>query len=643
MWGFGGNAPKVLIYNLKEVAVIIRGRIAHEPKKGSVSGIGKNSWPAVKRILSYITGVYKWSFFLVLFFIIISSVANVAGALFLEILIDDFILPMVMVDVPNFTPLFYALLVMGGIYFAGVVSTFLFNRIMVVISQGVQKTIRDQLFTHLQKLPVRYFDTNPHGDLMSRFSNDVDALRNLLGQSIPVVFSTLLSLLLTFLAMIYMSIALTAVVVVMIAINLSFVVRLGKQSAKYFKKQQQASGKLTAHIEEMIGSQKVVKVFNHEQKSKDGFDIINEDFKQSSTKANTAANMFLPVMLNMASLQYVVIAIAGGLLVVHSGFGTLTVGTIASFLQLSRTFSMPLSNLAMQINSIAMALAGATRIFEVMDEKTEDYDGAITLAKKDNNTWVWKEAQKETPLKGDVALLGVDFGYIKEKNVLYEIDFYAKPGQKIAIVGATGAGKTTITNLINRFYEIQKGRILYDGIDISKIEKNSLRRSLGVVLQDTNLFTDTIRENIRYGNLAATDEDVYKASELAGAKSFINLLPNGYDTVLTDAGAQLSQAQRQLLSIARAAVADPPVMILDEATSSIDTRTERIVQKGMEQVMKGRTVLVIAHRLSTIKNANAIVVMQAGRIIEKGTHKELLDKKGRYYEMYTGNELEMQD
>lgn len=617
----------------------MRGVGGHSPK--TKMKLDKNSFKTAKRVLKYITDNYKIKFIIVLIFIILSSLGGVASALFLETLIDDFILPLIGEPNPSFAPLINILLIMSLVFLIAVISTFLFNRIMVTVSQGVQKTIRDALFIHIQKLPVKYFDETPHGDLMSRFSNDVDALRNLLGQSIPIVFATLLSMTLTLIAMLYMSFTLTIVVLLMVALNLLITANIGKRSAKYFGLQQVAVGDVNAHVEEMIGNQKVVKVFNYEEKSKQDFDVLNEKFCEASSKANTYANMFLPIMLNMGSLQYVVIAIMGGFLLTQ-GFGGITIGIIASFLQLSRAFSMPLGHLSMQMNSIILALAGASRIFEIMDEKVEEDSGYITLEKlenKDNNDmWVWKNGEKHIPLKGNVVLENVSFGYTK-KVVLNGINLYAKDAEKVAIVGATGAGKTTITNLINRFYDIDRGRILYDGIDITKISKPHLRSSLGIVLQDTNLFTDTIKENIRYGRLSATDEEVYQAARLANAHNFIKLLPNGYDTVLNYAGGELSQGQRQLISIARAAVANPPVMILDEATSSIDTRTEQIVQKGMDALMKDRTVFVIAHRLSTVKNSNVIVVMDLGNIIEKGSHKNLIQQKGKYYEMYTGTGL----
>ena len=607
--------------------------------------LNKNSKKTIKRVMNYIIEEYKIRFIMVLFLIAFSALATVAAALFLEILIEDYIVPLTGQIDPNFTPLFNILVIMAIIYLIGVTSSFLFHRIMVTISNGVQRRIRDQLFAHMQKLPISYFDKNAHGDLMSRFSNDVDALRNFLGQSIPVVFSALISLVLTFITMVFMSPILTVVVILMVALNLFFTAKLGKTSGKYFGAQQKDIGMLNAHIEEMMGNPKVVKVFNHESESIKKFNVLNENFEKASRNANKYAYMFMPLMVNMGTLQYLIIAVVGGFLSI-SGITPLAIGTIAAFLQLSRSFSMPLGNLSMQINSIIMALAGATRIFEIMDEPIEEDNGKITLVKtsksEEKSKWVWKNEENLIPMQGDVVLTTVNFGYNDEKLVLKNIDLYAKPGQKIAIVGATGAGKTTITNLINRFYDIQAGSIKYDGIDIKDIKKNDLRRSLGVVLQDTNLFTDTILENIRYGNLEASNEEVIKAAKLANAHGFIELLKDGYETVLTDAGAELSAGQRQLISIARAAVANPPVMILDEATSSIDTRTELIVQKGMDSLMQGHTVFVIAHRLSTIKNADLIVVMDNGQIIEKGDHRELMIEKGRYYDMYTGGLLEVE-
>jgi len=600
--------------------------------------VTKNSKSTVKRILGYIMSSYGSKFVFVLILILISSLAAVVAAMFLEILIENYILPLVGIPNPNFGPLITSLSILASIFFIGSLSNLLFNRIMITISQGVQKQIRDELFTHMQKLKIKYFDQNPHGDLMSRFSNDVDALRNLLGQSIPIVFSTLLSLVLTFSAMIYMSFFLTVVVIVMVTINLFFTVKLGKNSAKYFTQQQITIGKLNSHIEEIIGNQKVVKVFNHEKESIEKFNILNEEFRIASTEANKYSNMFMPLIVNMGFLQYVVIAIVGGFLAIN-GITSLTIGAIAAFLQLSRAFTMPLGNLSFQINSIIMAVAGATRIFEVMDEKIEEDNGIVTFTNKDGKLF-WSDGESLTEAKGQIELKNVNFGYDDNKTILFDIEITATPGNKVAIVGATGAGKTTITNLINRFYDIQKGSILYDGIDITNIKKSALRQSLGIVLQDTFLFTDTIRENIRYGNLNATDDEVVSAAKLANAHDFIELLPNGYDTILTSAGAELSIGQRQLLSIARAAAGSPAVMILDEATSSIDTRTELIVQKGMDSLMHGNTVFVIAHRLSTIKNADVIVVMDLGRVIEKGNHRELMNKRGRYYDMYVGGLLE---
>ena len=594
----------------------------------------ETSIKTAKRVLAYVTQVYRPQFYLVLFLIVLSSFAGVAGAMFLEILIDQHIIPLIGIENPVFTPLLMTLGVMGIIYLVGVFSNLIFNRLMVTISQGVQKTIRDELFEHMQTLPVSYLDQNAQGDLMSRFTNDVDALRTLLGQGIPVVFSTLITLLLTFMAMLYTSFILTVIVVIMITLNLFSIGKLSKLSGKYFGEQQAKVGKLNAHIEEMISNQKVIKVFNHEATAKVDFGAINKEVEEASGQANKYANMFLPIMLNLGSLQYVVVAIVGGAFAINAMFG-ITLGTIAAFLQLSRSFTLPLGNLAMQINGIVMAVAGASRIFEILDKTPEQDNGHVTL-EKIAGAWTWKDGETLIPVKGDIVLENVTFGYNEEKMVLQNIQLTAHPGEKIAIVGATGAGKTTITNLINRFYDLQGGRILYDGIDIAKINKPDLRFSLGMVLQDTVLFTDTVLENIRYGNLSATDEEVIEAAKRANAHSFIELLPEGYHTVLESAGSRLSQGQRQLLAIARAAVANPPVMVLDEATSSIDTRTEIIVQKGMDALMAGRTVFVIAHRLSTVKNAQAIVVLDKGQIIELGTHQELLEQKGVYHKMYSG-------
>jgi len=490
---------------------------------------------------------------------------------------------------------------------------------MVTISQGVLKEVRDELFTHMQKMKISYFDTNSHGDIMSRYTNDVDTLRNLLGQGVPTIFASLLTMMLALLAMIFMSLTLTIVMILGVVINLMFTINIGKNSGKYFGLQQKAIGELNGHVEEFITNQKVVKVFNYEEESKKKFNELNASFEDASKNAHKYANMFLPIVVNMSALQYVLIAIAGGFLAINN-IGAMTIGTIAAFMQLSRMFTMPLGNLSMQINGIASALAGANRVFEALDTEAEQDFGTEML----------------TNIKGNISLNNVVFGYTDEQIVLDNISLTAKPGEKIAIIGATGAGKTTITNLINRFYDIREGEILYDGINIEKIKKPDLRKSFGVVLQDSILFTETVRENIRYGKLDATNEEVEKAARLAHAEEFINLLPNGYDTVLENAGASLSQGQRQLLCIARAAIANPPVMILDEATSSIDTRTELIVQKGMDNLMEGRTVFVIAHRLSTVKNADSIVVLENGKVIEKGTHSELLAQKGTYHKMYTG-------
>ncbi len=554
---------------------------------------------------------------------------------------------------PSFTALLKAIGVMAVIYLVGVIATYAYNIQMVIVGQGVQKRIRDEMFEGMQRLPVRYFDENSYGDIMSRYTNDIDTLRQMINQSIPNLFSSLVTILLVFFAMIYVSIPLTGVVLVMVFIMLRVTKKLGGLSRTHFIKQQQDLGNINGYIEEMMNGQKVVKVFCYEEESKKHFDEKNEKLFESGRTANKYANSMMPIMGNLSGLAYVVVAIAGGFFALN-GIGSLTLGAIATFLQLTRSFSRPIGQMSQQLNSVIMALAGAGRIFVLMDEAPEKDDGYVTLVNAardaDGNLvevpertgmWAWKHPHKDgrvtyTEVRGDIVFDDVDFSYDGENMILHNISLYAKPGQKIAFVGATGAGKTTITNLINRFYDIDDGKIRYDGININKIKKADLRRSLGIVLQDTRLFTGTVAENIRYGKLDATDEEVVSAAKLAGADSFISRLPDGYDTVLTGDGADLSQGQRQLLAIARAAVADPPVMILDEATSSIDTRTEKLVQGGMDALMEGRTVLVIAHRLSTIRNAKAIMVMDRGRIIERGNHEELIEQKGRYYQLYTG-------
>lgn len=617
------------------------GPISREAAKGTA-----------RRLLAYTTGTHRLRFAAVCVCIIISAIANVRGTLFIKELIDKYITPMLETGSTDFGPLLLAILHLAALYAAGILATYLYNYMMASVSQGVLKQIRDDMFTHMQKLPIAYFDTHTHGDIMSRYTNDTDALRQMISQSVPQIFSTLVTLISVFISMLFVNVWLTVFVVLFGVFMVYVAAVIGKRSGRFFFRQQESLGKINGYIEEMIEGQKVVKVFNHENQAKSGFNKLNGELFQSAAAANTFANILMPIMMNLGNFQYVLLAVIGGGLAIH-GIGGLTLGSIAAFLQLSRSFTFPLSQMSQQLNFIAMAMAGAERIFQLLDEKPEQDEGYVTLVNarfqgddltecaERTNIWAWKHPHQDgsvtyTRLLGDVRFEAVDFGYRPDNVVLHEVNLYAEPGHKLAFVGATGAGKTTITNLINRFYDIQDGKIRYDGINIQKIRKADLRRSLGMVLQDTHLFTGTIRENIRYGKLDATDEEVAAAAQLANADGFISMMPDGYNTLLTDDGAELSQGQRQLLSIARAAVADPPVLILDEATSSIDTRTEAIVQQGMDALMTGRTVFVIAHRLSTVKNSNVILLLDHGRIVERGSHNQLLAEKGRYYQLYTG-------
>ena len=616
--------------------------------------ISKNTAQTAKRLLKYVTETYKLRFFLVFICIFISSGASISVSLSLKFLLDDFIIPLIGQQTPDFAGLYRALGTLACIFVAGVLAAFTYTRLMVYIGQGVLKRIRDDMFEHMQTLPIRYFDQNTTGSIMSLYTNDTDTLRQMISQSIPQALSSFFTIVVTFISMLVLSPALTVLAVLVIVVMLFVSRKIGGNSGKYFVRQQVAVADITGFVEERMNGQRVVKVFNHERKSEEEFDKLNEALFECASQANTFANIMGPVIGNIGNMQFVLTAVLGGFLSVL-GVGGITLGVMASYLQFTKSFTQPFMQVAQQFNSIVMALAGAERIFKLIDEEPEQDTGSVTLvnAKKDENgtitectertgMWAWKKPADEngtvtyTELTGDVRFKDVTFGYDEDKIILHDISLFAKPGQKLAFVGSTGAGKTTITNLINRFYDIQSGEILYDGIDITKIRKDDLRRSLGIVLQDTHLFTGTIKDNIRYGKLNATDEEIYNAAKLAHADQFIQMLPNGYDTLLSGDGEELSQGQRQLLSIARAAVADPPVLILDEATSSIDTRTESIVQKGMDNLMKGRTVFVIAHRLSTIRNSNAIIVLDHGRIIERGDHDDLIRQKGTYYQLYTG-------
>ena len=606
-----------------------------------------------KRILSYATKQYKLRIIIVVISIIISAASNAIGISFTKTLIDDYIAPLLIQETPDYSNLASIIGLMAILYLTGALFTYIFNRTMVTVSQGILKDIRDEMFTHMESLPIRYFDSNATGDIMSHYTNDTDTLRQMISQSIPQVFSSLIMILSIIIAMFIINIPMTLFVLCMVGIMVAVIRTIGSKSGRYFSIQQAALGTLNGYVEEMIEGQKVVKVFNHEGEAIADFSELNEELRENATKANTYANILMPIMGNIGNFMYLLTAVIGAVLSI-TGLTALTVGSIASFVQFTKSITMPVAQITQQFNAIILSLAGAERIFSLLDEKPEEDNGTIELVNitkpVDGNieettqrtgSWAWKQITASNKvvykeLTGDVRFNGVTFGYNSNKTILHNINLFAKPGQKIAFVGATGAGKTTITNLINRFYDIQEGTITYDGIDVKQIKKDDLRRSLGIVLQDTHLFTGTIKDNIRYGRLDATDEEIEAAAKLVNADFFIRQLPHGYDTELTGDGGSLSQGQRQLLAIARAAVANPPVLILDEATSSIDTRTEAIVQAGMDALMEGRTVFVIAHRLSTVRNSDAIMVMEQGRIIERGNHEELISQEGEYYQLYTG-------